>query len=111
MAIPLVCIDAAAEVYHNICFRLYGIPLIKRSKYIKIDRHRLEYLNRIDKINCAYCGYANGLVNYLQAIAAETEKYWCAIKHKKDNNFVEPKHHQSFLEYGDKAGFEEKFGE
>ncbi|MCK5320351.1 hypothetical protein KAJ61_03105 [Candidatus Parcubacteria bacterium] len=109
MSIPLVFFDITLEIYHNICFRLYGISLVKRSKYIKIDRHKLRYLNWIDKINCAYCGYANGLVNYARTIAAETEKYWCGIKHKNDNNFIEPKHHKDFLDYGDEEGLKKKF--
>ena len=109
MSIPLVFLDITLEIYHNICFRLYGIPLVKRSKYIKIDRHKLKYLNWIDKINCAYCGYVNGLVNYARTIAAETEKYWCGIKHKNDGNFIEPKHHKDFLDYGDEEGLKKKF--
>ena len=109
MSIPLVFLDITLEIYHNICFRLYGIPLVKRSRYIKIDRHKLKYLNWIDKINCAYCGYVNGLVNYARTIAADTEKYWCGIKHKKDSNFIEPKHHKDFLDYGDEEGLKKKF--
>ena len=109
MSIPLVFLDVTLEIYHNICFRLYGITLAERSKYIKIDRHKLKYLNWVDKINCAYCGYANGLVNYARTIAADTEKYWCDIKHKKDSNFVEPKHHKDFLNYGDEEGLKKKF--
>ena len=109
MSIPLVFLDITLEIYHNICFRLYGIPLVKRSKYIKVDRHKLKYLNWIDKINCAYCGYVNGLVNYARTIAADTEKYWCGIKHKKDSNFIEPKHHKDFLDYGDEEGLKKKF--
>ena len=108
MIIPLVFFDISTEIYHNICFRLYGIPLVKRSRYIKIDRHKLKYLNWYDKINCAYCGYGNGLMNYTQTIAARTEKYWCGIKHKKDDNFIEPKHHQEFANYDDEENLKEK---
>ena len=59
MAIPLIFFDANIEIYHNICFRLYRIPLVKRSKYIKIDRYKLKYLSFNDKLNCAYCDYTN----------------------------------------------------
>ena len=109
MIIPLVLFDISTEIYHNICFRLYGIPLVKRSRYIKIDRHKLKYLSWYDKINCAYCGYGNGLMNYTQTIAARTEKYWCGIKHKKDDNFIEPKHHLKFANYDDEKNLKEKF--
>jgi len=52
----------------------------------------------MDKFNCVYCGYVNGWINYIQEIAARTEKYWCAIKHEKYEGFVEPKHHKDFSE-------------
>ncbi len=106
---PLILLDMAVELYHQICFRLYKIPLVERSKYIKIDRHKLKYLSFIEKINCAYCGYANGFFHYASVIAAETEKYWCSIKHQKDPNFIPPEHHKDFLKYGDEKSFKEKY--
>lgn len=109
MIFPLIFLDIFIEIYHHVCFRLYGIQLVKRKNYIRIDRHKLKYLNFLEKINCAYCGYANGLMNYASAIAAETEKYWCGIKHKKHRGFVEPKHHKDFLKYGDEKSFRKKY--
>jgi len=105
MIIPLVLFDICLELYHQICFRFYKIPIIKRSSYIKIDRHKLKYLSTWEKINCAYCGYANGLMHYASVIAGETEKYWCGIKHQKDPNFIPPEHHKDFLEYGDEESY------
>ena len=110
LILPLIVLDIFIEIYKHICFRLYGIELIKRKSYIRIDRHKLGYLNLLEKLNCAYCGYANGLLNYAVAIAGATEKYWCGIKHKKYNGFKEPKHHKNFLEYSDKKAFRKKFG-
>lgn len=101
MIIPLLILDLFLEVYHRVCFPLYGFEYIVRSKYIKIDRHRLNYLTGLEKINCAYCGYANGLMHYASMIAAETERYWCGIKHKRKEGFQEPSHHEGFLPYGD----------
>ena len=109
MIIPFICIDIIFETYHNICFRLYGIPLIERSRYIKIDRYKLKYLKLDDKINCAYCGYGNGLINYVQAIVGKTEEFWCGIKHEKDEKFIEPKHHEEFVEYDNEEKLKEKF--
>jgi hypothetical protein len=109
MIIPLVILDVFIEVYHHICFPLYGIPLVKRSNYIKIDRHKLEYLTPMEKIDCAYCGYANGLLHYSAEIAGRTEKYWCGIKHKEEKDFVPPKHHENFVEYGDRGAFEKRY--
>lgn len=105
MIVPLVILDLFLEIYHRICFPLYGLEYVKRSKYIKVDRHRLSYLTGLEKINCAYCGYANGLLHYASVIAGETERYWCGIKHKKRRKkFIPPQHHKDFLSYQDKDG-------
>jgi len=108
MIIPLVILDIYIEIYHHICFPLYRIPLVQRSKYIKIDRHKLTYLTPMDKIDCIYCGYANGLMQYASEIAGRTEKYWCAIKHKKSVGFLQPKHHKDFVDYGDEIAYEKR---
>lgn len=110
MIIPLVILDFFLKMYHQICFRLYRIPLVPRQNYIRIDRQKLAYLGPVDKLFCMYCGYANGLVHYASVIAGETEKYWCAIKHAKYPGFVPPAHHKDFLEYGDEAAYREKYG-
>jgi len=108
MAIPFVILDIFLEIYHNAAFRLYKIPLIKRSDYVKVDRHKLKYLNALDKFSCTYCGYANGLMLYASTIAGETEKYWCGIKHKNNSEdavFAENSYHKNFLEYGDEDAY------
>lgn len=109
MAVPLVLLDFCMEIYHRFAFPLYGIPLVKREEYIKIDRHKLSYLSTMDKAWCAYCGYANGLLAYAVEVAGRTEKYWCGIKHKPDPKFHEPKHHKDFLPYGDEMAYIEKY--
>lgn len=109
MIIPSVFLDLCIEIYHRFCFMLYGIPYVDRSKYIKIDRHRLEYLSLIEKINCAYCGYVNGLFAYAVVIAGETEKYWCGIMHRKDPEYVIPPHHKNFARYGDEKDLKNKY--
>lgn len=111
MIVPLVILDIFMEIYHRIDFPLYKIKTIKRGDYIRIDRQKLSYLGTVDKVWCTYCGYANGLLNYCVKIASETEKYWCAIKHKPSANFHEPAHHKDFLAYGDQKAYEEKYGE
>lgn len=109
MIVPLVCTDVLTEIYHRVCFPLYGLKCVNRSRYIKIDRHRLKYLNPIQKLNCAYCGYANGWLHYASIIAAETERYWCGIQHQANDTFIAPKHHQDFLIYGDAETLKHKF--
>ncbi|MEA1986524.1 MAG: hypothetical protein U9N76_03420 [Candidatus Marinimicrobia bacterium] len=109
MGVFFIFFDIGLELYHQIAFRLYEIPLVDRKKYIKIDRYKLDYLGVQDKINCVYCGYANGLLKYATKITGETEKYWCAIRHQQYEDFEEPEHEKEFIEYGDKVAFEEKF--
>lgn len=106
--VPLLFLDIVLELYHHICFPLYNIPLVKRENYIRMDRHKLSYLGPAEKVFCAYCGYANGLIHYAQVIAGETEKYWCAIKHQKYHGFVPPTHHKDFADYGDELGYKEQ---
>ncbi len=108
--IPAVLLDLVVSVYHAICFRIYGIPLVKRDDYIVIDRHSLQYLNSIEKLNCIYCGYFNGLIAYVQEIAARTEQYWCPIKHARRLNSIHSRYHK-FIEYGDSDYYQKRLSE
>jgi len=74
---------------------------------VVIDRHALIYLNLIEKINCVYCGYFNGLISYTQEIAARTEQYWCPIKHARKKASLHSRY-RKFLEYGDAETFKNK---
>lgn len=100
-----VLVHAFFELYHFVCFPLYGIPYVQRSRYLRVDRQKLSYLNWVEKLNCVYCGYVNGILNYMVEIAARTETYWCAIKHQKYPGMIEPAHHADFAEYGDEDGY------
>jgi hypothetical protein len=95
------------SIYQIVCFKIYKIPAVKRSKYIIIDRHNLAYLNIIEKINCFYCEYFNGLILYIQEIAARTEQYWCPIKHARKLSAMHSRYHK-FLEYGDCQDYQKK---
>ena len=108
--VPFVITDIFVEVYHRICFPLYKISYVKRSSYIKIDRHKLKYLRWYEKIGCAYCGYGNGLLHYLSEIAARTETYWCGIKHAKDPHVKLQEHQKDFFEYGDEEKLNQFLG-
>lgn len=100
MFIPLALLDLSVTIYQHVCFRIYRIPLVVRSSYLVIDQHHLAYLNGIEKLNCMYCGYANGLISYAREIAARTEQYWCPIKHAR---LAPDLHHrvEKFFDYGD----------
>lgn len=106
LIVPLVFLDLCVTIYQAICFRAYGIPRVKRADHIRIDRHHLAYLNALQKLNCVYCGYANGLISYVREIASRTEAYWCPIKHAA---FVRHPHarYAQFMDYGDAERFQE----
>jgi hypothetical protein len=78
---PAVFLDLVGSIYQAICFPVYGIPKVRRRDYIAFDRHHLAYLNLIEKLNCEYCAYVNGILAYFTEIAARTEQYWCPIRH------------------------------
>jgi hypothetical protein len=80
MIIPALILDIFLFVYQQTAMRLYKIPLAKRSEYIVFDRKHLKYLNLMQKINCLYCSYVNGLFSYAVEVAGRTERYWCPIK-------------------------------
>jgi hypothetical protein len=105
LIVPMAFYDLCLTIYQALCFRLYRIPRVDRSRYIAIDRHHLQYLNSIEKLNCTYCGYANGLLAYAAAITARTEQYWCPIKHAHKLLGVH-KRYAKFLDYGDAAGYQ-----
>lgn len=105
--VPLVLMDAWILAYQLICFPIYRIPHVPRRQYLVFDRHRLGYLNAIEKFNCLYCSYANGLFAYFREVAARTEQYWCPIKHASAVRQPHPRYH-GFVDYGDAAGYHER---
>jgi len=83
MIVPFVMLDVFLFIYQSVCFPLYRIPKVRRSNYVVVDRHHLGYLNVIEKVNCMFCGYADGLLSYTRQIVSRTEMYWCPIKHAR----------------------------
>jgi len=108
MIIPIVLIDVFVSIYQFICFPLYKIPKVKRKNYVIIDRYKLAYLDRFQKVNCWYCEYFNGVVAYVREIAARTEQFWCPIKHSK---LIKDRHsrYSKFFDYGDYENYKKKF--
>ncbi len=98
--IAFLLLDLMASVYQQLCFRVYGIPRVARSDYFFIDHQHLAYLNVVEKMNCVYCGYSNGVIEYVREISARTEQYWCPIKHAQRT----PDPHRlvdRFVDFGD----------
>jgi hypothetical protein len=58
----------------------------------------------LEKLNCAYCSYANGLIAYVREIAGRTEQYWCPIKHARRVIGAHPRY-ALFEDYGDAEGY------
>ena len=107
--VPTLILHVTIEIYHQICFPIYGLKKLQHANYVRFDRERLTYLNLIQKIHCWYCAYMNGTFAYFVDIAGETEGYWCGIKHKPDPDFRTEPHQAEFAKYGDKTDFEEKY--
>jgi len=105
--VPLALLDLMITLYQHTCFRIYGIPLVRRSDYMSVDRLQLSYLNAIEKLNCLYCSYGNGVVEYCREISARTEQYWCPIKHARRT--PDPHHRvDKFFDYGDADAYKQK---
>jgi len=104
---PMVLLDISVTLYQHICFRVYGIPRVKRSDYFVFDRAHLAYLNLLEKINCAYCSYGNGLMAYSREIVARTEQYWCPIKHARKVMAAHP-YYTGFVDFGDAESYKQE---
>ena len=102
--VPLMLLDLFLSVYQSVCFPVYRIPKVKRSAYVVLDRGDLPYLNIVEKLNCFYCGYANGLASYFREIAARTEQYWCPIKHAR-RIVAAHDNYSNFFEFGDAESY------
>jgi len=106
--IPALLMDVFITFYQFTCFPVYRIPKVKRSDHIAFDRIYLRYLNIIEKLNCIFCAYFNGLNSYVGEIAARTEQYWCPIKHARRMRDIHSRY-KYFINYGDAKGYRSNF--
>lgn len=104
LVLPLALVDLFTTTYQRVCFPVYGIDRVRRADYVVIDRHLLGYLNALEKLNCVYCGYANGVIAYAREVASRTEQYFCPIKHAVAAAGAHERTAR-FLDYGDAEGF------
>lgn len=102
--VPFMMLDFFLFLYQTVCFPIYAIPKVKRSEYLVFDREDLPYLNIIEKFNCFYCAYGNGLAAYAREVAARTEQYWCPIKHSRRIKAAHGRYPR-FFEFGDAESF------
>jgi hypothetical protein len=108
MIIPIAFMDLCIFIYQHICFRVYRIPLVKRSEYFVIDRQHLSYLNMLEKFNCVYCGYGNAVAAYTKETIARTEQYWCPIKHASRVKDPHSRYYK-FFDYSDAENYRRDF--
>ena len=107
MLVPSVLLHVCIFVYQAVCFRLYGIERVRLRDYINFDREKLSYLSTIDKLNCAYCSYVNGLYGYASEIGHRTEYYWCGVKHRNQPENPAFAYQEKFAAYGDKEAYDQ----
>ena len=98
------------SIFQAVCFPIYGIAKIKRADYLVFDRHHLAYLNALEKLNCAYCSYANGIIAFTREVAARTEQYWCPIKHARRVIGMHARY-VLFDDYGDGENYQARLAE
>jgi len=102
--IPFLLMDLFVSVYQAVCFPIYRIPKVRRADYVVFDREDLPYLNIIEKFNCFYCSYGNGVAAYTREVAARTEQYWCPIKHARRIKAAHERYPR-FFDYGDAEAY------
>lgn len=110
LIVPFAILHFWVWIYQAICFPAYRIPKVPMRDYIRIDRHQLAYLNGIQKLNCVYCGYCNGVVAWVREVAGRTEAFWCPIKHAMNTRGPHP-HYADFADYGDAENFRTEWAE
>jgi hypothetical protein len=110
MIIPTVMLDVFLTLYQWIGFSLYRIPRVKRSEFIVYERRFLDYLNLVQKINCLYCSYVNGVFAYAVEIGARIERYWCPIKSAHKPKFSHG-WYKDFVDYGNPEDWNEKISD
>jgi hypothetical protein len=104
LLIPFMLLDVGVQIYQWLIFPLLGITRVRRRDYFVLDRHRLPYQDVLQKANCLYCGYANGVLVFVREVAARTEQFWCPIKHVRTPRGAHRRYRQ-FAAYGDAEAF------
>lgn len=102
--LAFMAMDLFVTAYQALCFPVYGIPKVRRRDFLVFDRAELPYLNIIEKFNCFYCSYGNGVAAYAREVAARTEQYWCPIKHAHRVKAVHERY-AHFFNYGDAEAY------
>lgn len=105
--IPAFILEIFLFVYQKVNFRVYKIAPVSRNEYFVYDRASLDFLNIIEKINCFYCSYFSGLLQYTLEIVGRTEQFWCPIRHARKLH-AQHSHYTKFTPYGDGKRYREE---
>jgi hypothetical protein len=99
--IPFLLLDLFVTIY------LIRAPGLRDA----IDRKgKGLYLNALERLNCEYCAYANGLMAWVVEIAARTEQHWCPIRHARRIPAPHSRY-PHFLPYGDASAYRARIDE
>lgn len=104
MVIPVFILECFCRFYQAVCFPVYRIPKVNPKDYIRLDRHKLAYLNGIEKLNCDFCAYFNGAIAFAREIGSRTEQYWCPIRHALAVKGSHSRYNR-FAEYGNAESY------
>lgn len=102
--IPFLLLDLFVTIYQATCFPVYRIPKVRRADYVVFGREDLPYLNLVEKFNCFYCSYGNGVAAYTREVASRTEQYWCPIKYARRLRSSHERY-PKFFDYGDAEAY------
>lgn len=108
MVVPFLFLDICVTIYQHICLRVYGVPRVRRSEHVVIDRGHLPHMSFRERLNCAYCDYAQGVLDYAGEVVSRTEHFWCPIKHGRTVTRHEPPYYKDYIPYEDTAHFDKK---
>jgi hypothetical protein len=61
----MVHITGLILLVEQVFIPLYALRRRRIADYVIIDRYKIAGLTFMDKVNCAFCGYANGSAHYL----------------------------------------------
>lgn len=105
--VAFLLLDLLVTLYQQICFRVYGLPLVRRADHVVIDRDDLPHMNWRERLNCAYCDYAQGVLSYSKEIVYRTEHFWCPVKHKS-NLHDQTGAYAGYIGHGDTQDYRKK---
>lgn len=105
--VPALVLECFLFLYQTVNFKVYKIAPVVREDYFVFDRANLDFLNIIEKINCFYCSYFNGLIAYSTEIIGRTEQFWCPIRHARKLRSHHA-HYTKFTPYGDGKRYREE---